>query len=300
MTSAPVVARVEDSDGRPVPAATVNWSVPAGTATVAPSTSVADDSGIVRTTLTMGTGAGVVYLRGSIARTSIAVYLAASALPGPLFILTPGFTDLSLPVNTPFGGTIHAIDSLGNPIPGLLLKTRSDGFQYALLPTPAMSPSSAVTNANGDATFASVTAAQPGMQYWLIDGPGTSAWFRVRAAGSRGFIGAWNGTPSAGRTWKIGSAEMEFGFIVTQADGFPAGNMLLTFTLAPGNGTFGGGSAGGVFDSTFFSGLTTVKEGLGVVFWRPPAVPGTYSMTVQSPAPNDVGSPLVATVTVIP
>lgn len=299
-SSASVVARVTDLGGNSVAAATVDWSVTAGTATVAPSTSAADASGIVRTTLTMGTAAGMVHVRGLISQTSLATDLSASVLPGPYCGLTPGYTDLSLPVNTLFTGTVRAVDCWDNPIPGIALTPRSGGIQYTLLPTGAMSPSSTVTDASGRASFAAVTAPQPGLQIWLIDAPGPGAWFRVRAAGSRGYITPWNGTPTSGATWKIGSPPINFGFIVTQANGLPAWNNLVTFTLAPGNGTFVGGSGGGVFLPTFWSGLTTMQEGLVSITWSPPAVAGTYTMTVQSSAPNDSGSPTVVTVRVIP
>jgi Bacterial Ig-like domain (group 1). len=295
-----VAARVTDRGGNPVAGTRVDWSITAGAATLTPSTSSADASGIVRMTLTMGPYPGMIHIRGFIPQTALGTDLTASALPGPLCALTPSFNDLSLPVNTPFTSSVQATDCWGDPIPGVVLRPRSGGIQYTLLPTPAMSPSSTVTDANGYATFAGVTAPQPGLQIWLIDGPRGGAWVRVRATGSRGYITAWEATPSTGLTWKIGSGSMDLSFIVMQANGFPAGNKLATFTLAPGNGTFTSGGVGGVFTSTFVSGLTTVEEGLVEISWRPPAIVGTYTMTVQSPGPDDSITPLSVTVRVVP
>lgn len=299
--TAPVVARVTDLAGNPVTLARVTWTITAGAAAILSSTSTSDPSGIVRTTLLMGAVSGVIRFRGVIAQTSLATDLTASSLPGAFYALLPLNIDLSLPVNTAFTSTVRATDLWNNGIPGITLRPRSFGIDRTALPTGPMSPSSAVTDSNGNASFSAVTAPQPGWQSWLIDGPTYSVWVRVRASASRGLIAAWSGTPdAAGFTWKVGSAVPFLNYAVTRATGFPAGNTLMTFTLAPGNGVFDGGTAGGVFTPTFVSALTTVDQGLVGIKWHPPEVVGTYTMTIQASSPSDAIDPLVVTVKVVP
>jgi hypothetical protein len=296
----PISARVTDVSGNPVPKATVVWSIVIGNGAVTPATAIADDAGMVSATLALGTVSGPIRLRAVISQTSLGSDFTVTALPGAFYALTPPYTDSSLRVNTPFSGRVRAIDSYGNPIPGISLRPRSGGIENTSVPTPPMSPVVTVTDADGYATFSAVTAPQPGLQVWVVDGPGFSAWFRVRATGDRGYITPWNGTPIDGLTWKIGSLAKQVGFIVMQANGFPASNVLVSATLDLGNGIFVGGSAGGVISSLSFSGLTTPQEGLVSIMWNPPSVAGTYTMKVQAPPPNDGGSPLVVTLRVVP
>ena len=299
-TTLPMSVQVTDLGGNAVPQREIEWSVDSG-ATVSPTSFFADQAGIAHASLSLGTKSGVVHVRAAVLQTGVVAEFPITARPGMLMQLSPQDTGLSLRVNTPYSVTVRALDYWRNGIPGVALTSRySGGLAFTTLPTPAISPSTTVTDANGYATFSSLTPPQPGLEYLVIDAPTYSALFRIQGAGDHGYIAPWNGTPIDGLTWTVGAPPPRVGFIVTQANGLPAANVLVTFTLDPGNGTFVGGSAGGVLEPQLFSGLTSTATGLTAVVWNPPPVPGTYVMRVRAPAPNDGGSPLTVTIRVVP
>ena len=292
-----LIVQVIDASGLRVPGAVVNWSVVSGGGVLAPVSSTADTGGVATTSYTLAETAGAVRLRATLA-TSATQDFDLKALPGPLAELTPLYTDLSLRVGATFVGRVRAIDGYGNGIPGVLLTSRPGDVQYTGFTTTPASPGTQLTDSAGYATFIGIVSAVPGLQNFLIDGPETGsdpypasaffAWFRVRASADQGII-----TPSGGQRVSFSAslgATVPVGVVVIRADGQPAANVPVTFSLGSRDGSVidASGSA-----SSSVSMSTDTRTGLATVMWHVPSTAGTYLISVTTPAPNDGGNPLV-------
>lgn len=76
----PLVARVTDSTGKPVPGATVTFAVTSGSGTVSPPSAQTDTGGRAQTALTLGQSAGQVEVTASVEGTSLTVKFIGNAL----------------------------------------------------------------------------------------------------------------------------------------------------------------------------------------------------------------------------
>jgi alpha-tubulin suppressor-like RCC1 family protein len=78
----PLVVRVNDTDGQPLPGVSVTWAADPGSGAVSPATAVTDAGGIARTTWTVGTKAGTAGVTATVAGLSPATF-TAQVTPGP-------------------------------------------------------------------------------------------------------------------------------------------------------------------------------------------------------------------------
>jgi hypothetical protein len=298
VSSQSIVAQVTDSVGIGVPGATVTWIVVSGGASLLPDTTIADSHGTVGTSLRLPDLPGPVLVRGMVG-TGISQDFDIKVVPGPLYRLTPLYTDLTLRVAMPFSATVKAIDLYGNGIPGIVLTSRAGDVQYTNLTTQPALPLAQVTDANGDATFRGTVGSLPGIQSFRIDGPVATqfpttftVWFRVHAMGDHGYI-----APSSGQAMTLTlttGATVDIDAVVIQSDGDPAAQTPVAFTLAPGNGSIVNSSGAATSSSL----ARTDNTGLAGVKWQVPATAGTYTISATTPPPNDGGGPLVITAVV--
>jgi hypothetical protein len=182
-------------------------------------------------------------------------------------------------------------DILGNPIPGLQLTSR---VADTGLPGGTISPAKTATDALGRATFSIVIGPWAGPQYFVVETADGHAWeYLVTAFSDHGNLVAWHGPTSV----KSGSFPPTFSVGLFHADGSPALGEIVTWSVAPGNGTV---SAASVVASTptSSSGLIDIF-GSGSALWQLPTTPGTYHVTVTAPS-SYVNNSVVFTVTVVP
>lgn len=88
----PLVVKVTDARGEPVPAASVEFAVSEGNGSVTPVIATSDADGIARTILTLGTTAGTNQVTASVTGVVAVVQFTAVGIPGPaaiLDVLTP-------------------------------------------------------------------------------------------------------------------------------------------------------------------------------------------------------------------
>jgi alpha-tubulin suppressor-like RCC1 family protein len=112
----PLVVRVVDADGQPLPGVSVTWAAGAESGAVSPATTMTDASGVARADWTLGTKAKVVSASATVAGLAPATF-SAQAAPGPAAALT--VTPDSLWLTGP-GDTIRlrarAVDAYQNVI----------------------------------------------------------------------------------------------------------------------------------------------------------------------------------------
>jgi hypothetical protein len=301
-TTQRIIMQVRDAGDVRVPGTLVTWTVVGGGGVFAPVSSTTDTAGLATTTYTLAQTTGPVHLRATLA-TGATQDFDLKALPGPLAELTPLYTDLTLRAGATFSGRVRAVDGYGNGIPGVLLTSRQGDVQYTNIATTPTSPATQTTDSGGYVTFTGTVAAVPGFQSFLIDGPEVAsetglssaffAWFRVRASADQGFI-----TPAALQGFTIAvisGATVAVNVVVIRADGQPAANAPVTFSVPAGNGSIidesGSVSLSSSTSTDIYSGTATVK-------WHVPVTAGTYMMSATTPAPNDGRSPLVITAVV--
>lgn len=288
-SSSIVTVQATDGSGAGIFGAAVNWSVLSGSAAFAPTLSTTSAGGVAMSTLAIGTVAGTVRIRASIGQ---AVRDTAITLPPlPFYSFDSAFTQVRLRVGTSLSRTVTARDILGNPIPDLVLTSR---VVDTGLPGGTISPAKTATNALGSATFSIVIGPWAGPQYFSVETADGRAWeYLVTSFSDHGNLVAWHGPTSV----KSGSLPPMFSVGLFHADGSPAVGEIVTWSVAPGNGTVFAGSA--VASTPTSSSGPIDIFGSGLALWQVPTTPGTYHVTVTAPS-NYVNNPVVFTVTVVP
>jgi uncharacterized repeat protein (TIGR01451 family)/MYXO-CTERM domain-containing protein len=160
----PLVARVADLYGNPIPGVEVTWSAPASsaTATVEALSAITDADGLAEANATAGARPG---------RYDVAASVPDGAAPA-LFVLTNGVgapvsltadprtTPQSADVGTPFSLPLraHLADVFGNPAPGVTVTYTVSATE----PTALLSVRSTTTDENGDASIEAVAGTTAG------------------------------------------------------------------------------------------------------------------------------------------
>lgn len=139
----PLVVEVRDASGNPVEGASVAWTVSSGTASVTVATVLSNASGVASTGVVLGSSAGVVGLRATVAALAPAEF-TATAVAGP----ASGFTLISGADQVlPAGGSSDSVrvrlnDASGNPVAGATVTWNQTSDL-------TFSPASGVTDADG-------------------------------------------------------------------------------------------------------------------------------------------------------
>jgi hypothetical protein len=150
-TSLPTTIHVE-LGGQPAANVAVSWVVPKGNGTLSSTTSTTDALGNASVTWTIGDTAQVNTLT-AVAGTG-SVNVTATGTPGPATVLTPATADsTSLVAGASTLILVHAADSFGNPVPGVVITWSSSGGSLNL-PT-------STTGATGNASVVFSTTTTP-------------------------------------------------------------------------------------------------------------------------------------------
>ena len=117
---APLVVQVNSAAGAGIPGAAVNFAVTGGSASLLPTTAIANAAGQAQTAVTLGTVAGPVTVSASVAGVFTPAVFTLTATPGPPASLTiasgdnqtgPAGTTLPLPL------VVKVTDANSNPVP---------------------------------------------------------------------------------------------------------------------------------------------------------------------------------------
>jgi uncharacterized protein (TIGR03437 family) len=153
----PLTARITDAGGNPLPGAPAQWEVVTpGTATLSNTTSVADSSAVVSTTVTLGNIAGPLLIRVRSGAASATFNLSVSVpIAGVQVVSGDGQTTH---VNTAFAQPLVAkvVDAQGNPVSGIWV-----GF-VVLSGSASLSATSAISDAVGLVSVDVTAGATPG------------------------------------------------------------------------------------------------------------------------------------------
>ena len=143
----PLVVEVRDGAGNPQSGTTVDFTVTAGGGSVSPASAVTDANGQASTTLTLGSAAGTNTVNAAAAGIGSVDFNATATVPAPVVAIVSG-NDQSGDVATtlPQPLVVEVRDAAGNPQSGTTVDftvTAGGG---------SVSPASAVTDANGQAS----------------------------------------------------------------------------------------------------------------------------------------------------
>lgn len=172
----PVVVRVTDAFGNPVPGVTVSWVVTAGAGSADPLTGITDADGTASTRWTLGPGGGEQALTAVAAGMSAVFGVTAAA--GPVAALTVvGGGGQTGAAGEPLADSlrVRATDAFGNPVGGIAVSwrvTQGGG---------GISPASARTDAAGHASAAWTLGTTAGAQGAAASAGGVDADFTSQA-----------------------------------------------------------------------------------------------------------------------
>jgi len=227
---APLVVKVTDVDGLPVPGVPVNWSATNGTI---PQSTTTDAQGLSSAPLSLGSLVGPATAIASIptGSTTKSVTFSLTALVGDVASIV-GLSGSGLQ-----GTVLHALaspfvvrvtDRFGNPVPGATVSwTRIAGAGTLAAPT-------STTDANGQASMLYTLGAIPGLETVRasVAGVTTPATFTATAlAAAAAAIGIVSGNNQTGQ---VGQALAPLVVKVTDADGFPVPGVPVNWSATNG------------------------------------------------------------------
>lgn len=146
----PIVVRLIDLLGRPVPGVAVTFAPGAAAGTVAPSVVATDATGEARTVWTLGAALGAKTLQATAPTASAAVSVSATALQDTSRVLTIAGGDLQVAsVNAALAAplSVRVQDRFGNPVVGQTIE-----WTELLTNGVTVTPTQSVTDATGVAT----------------------------------------------------------------------------------------------------------------------------------------------------
>ena len=135
----PLVVKVVNGSGSPLPGATVTFSVASGAASVSPTTATTDAAGLAKTTVTLGSAAGNVQINASVNGTSLVVAFVVTAGNSSSAKACVGTTPVAMAV-----GQVNA----GISGSGICLSGGTSGADFAIIAFHANPDSSAIASVN--------------------------------------------------------------------------------------------------------------------------------------------------------
>lgn len=235
----PLVVQVLDASGRGVRGQQVAWSVVQGVATVSPATSTTDSAGQARTTLKFGTSAGPVLVTATVGLLPPAPFIA-TALPGTgtgtetpvrkLVVLSGDGQTGTVNATLASALVVRVLDGADAPVSGATVTfTPSTGGQ--------LTPTSATTNANGEASTSWRLATTAGQQTVSVSSAyATTATMKATAAaGPAAKLAIASGNEQTGTTGQKLPAPV----VVRVSDAWDnvVAGATVTFAVTTGGGT---------------------------------------------------------------
>jgi sugar lactone lactonase YvrE len=167
----PLVVRVTNSSGAPVPGAMVNFAVVSGSATLSATSVAADSSGLAQVRVTLGNTAGSVVIAASTGSGLPAYFFATAVAGSPAFLgIVSGNNQAGSAGSTlPYPLTVRLVDQFSNPIAGVAVTfaiTAGDG---------TLNPTFAATDNNGQARSAWTLGSISGTNAATASVPGLAA-----------------------------------------------------------------------------------------------------------------------------
>ncbi|MEP6689601.1 MAG: Ig-like domain-containing protein [Gemmatimonadaceae bacterium] len=156
----PVVVRVNDATGNPVPGASVTWTAASGSGSLAPATSVTNASGQAQATWTLGS-IGANGATASIAGgASVSLSATANAAAGTTMTIVNGNNTSAAAASTGPIMIVQVADGASNPLSGVTV-----AWTVASTPTTSgvatqLTAGTSTTGANGQATMTFVSVGQ--------------------------------------------------------------------------------------------------------------------------------------------
>jgi hypothetical protein len=242
--ASPLVAKVADSYGNPVPSVAVSFQVTAGTATLSAASANTASNGQAQVTVTLGTTAGAVTVTASVSGIATPVTFSLTVLAGvPAALTVVSGTPQSGTVGTVLASplVVKVADSYGNPVPSQavsFLVTAGGG---------ALGAVSVMTAANGQAqtTWIPGAAGTNTVSAWVPAFPSIPAvTFTASAVPPAGIvsIGSGQGSPGAYASVPVNinfaypADGLSFSVMVSPVGGAPALTGTGNFSFTPGGG----------------------------------------------------------------
>ncbi len=293
--AAPLVFKVTDGSGFPVPNAVVSFAVPtsgAGASLASGSLST-DVAGEVSVAATANTVSGAFVVKASVTGVATPASAGLQNLPGAavgLRVVSGGTQTTAAGTDFPAPLVVEAIDAYGNPVPGAHVTWSGPSTGAGA----TLSSGDVVTDANGRATITAkandtggtypVTAKLPGGQQ--------ADFVLTNTAANALTISAFSGTPQA---TTVGTAFPAPLVALVQQGTTPVANAAVTFLL-PSTGA-----------SATLSALTALTDAQGHARVTPTANTraGAYTVTASTPGSaqpaafaltNDAGAPVAVVV----
>jgi len=276
-----------DAGGNPAPNAHLDWSLVGGSSGQATTGATGVAAFAVR--LPQKAGANQVIVRAS---PTVAITINLRGTAGPIAKITALAATMDVPAGTTASIGFLVSDQFANPVPGYSLEGT-----YTTSVLQSVTPTFAPTDATGIARFTVKAGNLAGND--LVVGNVSPGPIIVNSATTVAYVTASRGTLFGSTlpcNFPSGGGSLDSPAIVNAANGRPAVNIPVTYTLSAGNGS--------LYDLHGTLGLTaaspTDANGVSSIGWALPSTAGTYHMTITTPAGYDAQSPWVMTCTVAP
>ena len=279
-------AWVVDAGGNVLPNQAIDWSIAnGGNGHVV---SEVDGVALVIIRLPQKAGQNQVTLKSGSATTTI-VITGRAGLPARVQPVTD--TALTAPAGSTMSVGFRVQDQYDNPVPGVVVPVYSP---FGL----TVNSSSAVTNSNGIATFTVVLNPLAMANYMRVNlgFVGGFAATTIYGTASRGTIEVMDMVPVC--PVRSGTTGVLVVVAVYSANGHPAVNVPVTFSVSAGNGVIHLNSGADV--SSIVVSTTGADAGFASANWVIPKTAGTYALTAQASAGSYAQSPLSIGCSVIP
>ncbi|MES2521778.1 MAG: Ig-like domain-containing protein [Gemmatimonadota bacterium] len=252
--SQPIVARVLDATGAAVPGATVTFVVTSGGGTVQTPSVLSDASGQASTTWRLGTSMGAQTVVASVTGATAATFTATARESGASSLVIIGGSAQTGTVSStlPQPLTVRLLDAQGAPVAGAPVFFTATGSSGTL------TPSSATTGANGEASTSWRLGTTVGAQTVTASSSGTSpvSFSATAVAGAASQLTIVSGNSQVAS----GSQPLPLPLVVRVADAF--GNAVAGSTVTFGV-TSGGGSIAPTTVTSDATGRATATWTLG-------------------------------------
>lgn len=232
MLEQPLVARVVDATGAVVPGATVTFGVTSGGGSVQSPTVVSDASGQASTTWRLGAAAGTQTVSATVTGATAATFTATARENGASSLITvSGGGQTGVVTSTlPQPLVVRMLDAQNAPVVGATVSFSASG-------SGMLTPSSATTNANGEASTSWRLGTVAGTQSVTASASGVpSASFSATAtAGAASQLSIASGNDQVGGATQ--ALPLPVVMMVTDAWGNAVAGTTVTFAVTSGGGS---------------------------------------------------------------
>lgn len=269
---AQLVVQVLDGAGNPVGGAMVAWSVQSGGGSVSPASGPTDTEGRAATAWTLGPSAGTQRVQASSSGAGSVRFEATATAGAPDQIRLVSGDGQTAVAGTQLasGLVVQVIDAGDNPVSGVTVTWTVESGDGSV------SPQSATTGADGQASASWTLGPGAGTQSVLAAAPGAgSVRFQATAtAGAPSEIRAVSGDGQSGTAGALLPSELVIE--VVDAAGNPVSGVAVTWTVTPGEGSVSPATG------------TTDADGRASTGWTLGPTPGTQQVEASAPGAGSV------------